>query len=193
MGATPQSLAKAASRAQAIGVVTEADEQRRSGVGTQSEDLEGLGCGSCDQAAQLSVEFPDLDSKRLGTQGEATQRELGRLGGVVQASQVRTQPGAGRDDGALRSRARQPVAQRFRGGHDQAAQGVDGRGARLDRAVSRHAQRPDRLDATVGCLRPGSLAGKDGTGCGLGVDRIRFASLPSQSPIRARDLKDGHP
>jgi hypothetical protein len=60
--------------------------------------------------------------------------------------------------------------------------------------AARRPQRPDRLDDAVASLgRGGRGPGQHRAGGGLGVDRIRLATLPAGAPVRPVDLHDRNP
>jgi len=61
-------------------------------------------------------------------------------------------------------------------------------------APLRRPQRPDGLhDAVASLGRRGGHTGQDGAGGGLGVDRIRLATLAASTPVRPVDLHDVDP
>jgi hypothetical protein len=177
---------------EALDVLAGGDEQLAGVAGGDGEQLRGAGRGSGDERGELLVEGGDLLVELGDAARERAQRELGGLGGLVEACEVGAQAVAQRGLAARRLAGHEVLAQLVGRGDDHLGELVKRGGAGLDRAGAGQAQLADGFDDAVGELGDHRrVAGQGVPGGHFGVNRIALAPPTARVRVRLVDLNDG--
>ena len=139
----------------------------------------------------MLVELGDLAVEVADPAGNATQRDAGGVGWVLDPVAVGSQLQAKPGPGAQRASLSELAAELLGRGDQQVVELVQRGGARLQGAGSSDAQLPDRLDDPGRLLRHrGRSAAQRGAGREFGVDRVALAEPLSGVRVRLIDLDD---
>jgi hypothetical protein len=174
--------------AKSLGIVAGGDEERRSGIGSDTQSADELRCRLYDQGLEDGVDLVDLLLKGDGAPSQHPQGELGERRHVaLGAGSI----GRGPLEKAVDVEATELGPHGFGSSRDQAAHLVERLGPAFARRGPSDPQNPHGFDASVPRLGlAGGVAREGGPGDGDGVLEIGLALESAALAVRAIDFDD---